>query len=236
MVKAVFFDFYKTLVHFWPPLDEIQQASCKELGLTVSKEGIRRGYIAADDFMSSGNAQQHVSDRTKEEQDRLFNEYERLVLAGAGLDVSLELASQVWHLAMQVPKDFALYDDVVPALELLKGRGITLGVISNLRRDMGQLCGDLGLTPYLDFCVTATEVGAEKPHPPIFLAALERAHVSALEAVHVGDQYQADVQGARAVGIIPVLVDREGWYGAVNDCSRIATLPDLERLLDEGFE
>ena len=235
IIKAVFFDFYNTLVRFWPPLDEIQRASCRELGLDVTKPGIRQGYAIADEFMSDENAQRPLADRSHEQRDQFFVEYERLILKGAGLDVSPRLAGQVWQIAIQVPKDFALFDDVVPALKLLKDRGITLGVISNLRRDMGDLFKGLGLEPYLSFCVTSLEAGAEKPHPPIFLAALDRAQVSAAEAVHVGDQYQADVQGARAVGIMPVLVDREGWYSEVNDCSRISSLPDLDRLLDEGL-
>jgi putative hydrolase of the HAD superfamily len=98
---------------------------------------------------------------------------------------------------------------------------------------MKGLCSRLGLDSYLDFCVTSEEAGAEKPHPPIFLAALRRAHVAPQEAIHVGDQYQADVQGARAVGINPVLLDREGWYHDVNDCSKITTLPELDRLVTE---
>ena len=235
MVKAVFFDFYNTLVRFWPPLDEIQQASCRELGLGVSKKGIRKGYAIADEFMSKENAEKPLAERSQEERDRFFAEYQRLILKGAGLDVSLRLAEQVWQMAIQVPKDFDLFDDVLPALQLLKKRGIILGVLSNLRRDMDELCKRLGLDSYLDFCVTSAEAGSEKPHPPIFLAALQHAHVGPAEAVHVGDQYQADVQGSRAVGIVPVLLDREGWYEDVNDCSRIATLPELDGLLEEGL-
>ena len=195
MVKAVFFDFYKTLVSFWPPVDEIQEAACREVGLRVTKPGITIGYAIADEFMSKENAIRPLADRTLDETDLFFAEYERLILKGAGVEVSPALARQVWQLATQVPKGFALFDDVVPALELFKRRGMTLGVISNLRRDMQELCKELGLSQYLDFAVTSAEVGAEKPHPPIFLAALERAHVEPTEAVHVGDQYQGGRRG-----------------------------------------
>ena len=233
MVKAVFFDFYNTLVYFWPPLDEIQQASCAELGLEVKKNGIRKGYSLADEFMARENAVMPLADRSAQDRDSFFAEYERLILKGAGLEVSLHLAQEVWQMASQVPKELDVFEDVVPALELLKGRGLILGVISNLRRDMDELCRQIKLDPYLDFCVTSREAGAEKPHAPIFLAALQRARVSAQEAVHVGDQYQSDVEGARAVGIRPVLLDREGWYQNVNDCSRIETLPQLDQLLSD---
>lgn len=235
MVSTVFFDFYNTLASFWPPLDEIQQASCRELGLDVSKTPIRQGYIIADEFMSRENADKPLAERSQEERDVFFTEYERLILKGAGLKVSPRLALQVWQMAVQVPKEFALFEDVLPALEVLKKRGITMGLISNLRRDMDGLCKRLGLDAYLDFCVTSVEAGAEKPHPPIFQAALKRAHASPSEAVHVGDQHQADVEGATAVGIVPILLDREGWYEQVNDCTRISSLSELDDLLEQGL-
>ena len=235
MVKAIFFDFYNTLVRFWPPLDEIQQAACRELGLGVTKTGIRKGYALADEFMSAENAGKPLAERSTDERDRFFAEYETLILRGADVDASLRLAAQVWQMAIQVPKDFSLFEDVVPALKLLKDRGITLGVITNLRQDMTELCQRLGLDPYMDFCMTSAEAGSEKPHAPIFLAALKRAHVDPSEAIHVGDQYQSDVEGARAVGIAPVLLDREGWNQNVEDCPRISSLPELDRLLDEGL-
>ena len=106
-----------------------------------------------------------------------------------------------------------------------------MGVLSNLRRDMDQLCRQLGLASYLDFCISPEEAGAEKPHPPMFLAALERAAVSAPEAVHVGDQYRSDVLGAQAVGIHGVLLDRGGWLNDVTDCPKIASLSELGSLL-----
>jgi HAD superfamily hydrolase (TIGR01549 family) len=233
--RRFFFDFYNTLVRFWPPLDEIQQASCRELGLNVAKEGIRKGYVLADAYMSAENSKVPLAERTVEERGLFFAEYERLVIKGAGVDVTLRLAEQVWEMATQIPKDFDLFEDVLSGLELLKKRGIILGVITNLRGDMGEICERLGLTAYLDFCVTSTDSGTEKPHAPIFLTALKRAQVEPGEAVHVGDQYHSDVRGAREVGITPVLMDREGWHQDITDCPRIASVPDLDRLITEGL-
>jgi len=231
MIKAVFFDFYNTLVRFWPPLDEIQQASCQELGLRVSKEGINRGYALADVYFNQENERRPLALRTETERLDFFARYEQLILEHAGLPVSLGLAKQIWQIAISVPKDFVPFEDVVPALARLHERGYRLGILSNLRRDMTLLSQQLGLAPYLDFCISSTEAGAEKPHPPIFLAALKRASVAPGEAVHVGDQHRSDVLGARAVGIHPVLIDRDGWHPKLDDCPRIASLRELESLL-----
>ena len=232
MIKAISFDFYNTLVRFWPPLDEIQQAACQELGLNLDKEKVERGYAVADVYFNKENARQPLAKRTEEGRLAFFSRYEQILLENAGLLVSLDLAKDIWQMAMTVPKDFVAFEDTLPALESLKSSGYRLGVLSNLRRDMGPLCKQLGMAPYLDFCINSAEAGAEKPHAPIFLAALERVSVAPEEAVHVGDQYHSDVLGARGVGIHPVLIDRGGWQADVDDCPKISSLSDLRFLLE----
>ena len=234
MIKAIFFDFYNTLVRFWPPLAHIQQASCRELGLNVSEEGIERGYALADVFFNRENERYPLALRTDEERRQFFARYEQMILDGAGLSVSLDLAGRVWEIAGSIPKDFIPFDDTIPALSLLHSKGYRLGIISNLRRDMRQLCAKLGLAPYLDFCINSAEAGAEKPDAAIFLAALEQATVAPSEAVHVGDQHRSDVLGARAVGIHPVLIDRGGWYSEIDDCAKIVSLTDLDSILSNS--
>jgi len=57
--------------------------------------------------------------------------------------------------------------------------------------------------------VSADSVRAYKPHKELFEKALETAAVKPQEAVHIGDSYESDVSGARAVGILPILLQRE---------------------------
>ena len=124
---------------------------------------------------------------------------------------------------------WVLYDDALPAMKALKERGLVLGLISNII--VGGAGAGTGLESYLDLVVTSKEVGADKPEPPIFLAALERARVNAREAVYVGDQYQTDVLGARGVGIKPILIDRFDLEPEINDCPRIHSLVELPSYL-----
>ena len=234
MIKAIFLDFYNTLVRFWPPLDQIQQASCREIGLNVTEEGINRGYAIADVFFNRENEKQSLADRSDDERLDFFSHYEQMILEEAGLPVSLDLAAQIWQLAISVPKDFVPYDDVIPVISKLHEHGYKLGVLSNLRRDMQTLCQNLGLDQFLDFYVSSVDVGAEKPDPAVFLAALSKANVEASEAVHVGDQRRSDVVGAQRVGIHPVLLDRGGWHKDITDCVRINNLNELEPLLHDA--
>jgi HAD superfamily hydrolase (TIGR01509 family) len=122
---------------------------------------------------------------------------------------------------------FALYDDVLPALEALKSRGLVMGLISNIDRDIRPVCCELGLDPYITHVVTSGNTGSEKPRPPIFLAALKKAGVKAADAVYVGDQPDCDVVGARGVGMKPVLVDRYDLFPGTVDCPRLRSLAEL---------
>lgn len=232
MIKAVFFDLYGTLAGFSPPREKVQNQACQHFGFTVSREGLVWGYAAADAFMAQVNAGPHpMSRHTPEERAAFFAEYERLILQGAGVAVNQETAGRVWERVQQIPYGLALFDDALPALDDLRGRELTLGMVSNMGRDMQKLSDRLGLTPYLDFAIASREVGAEKPHPPIFHAALRRAGVQPQEAIHVGDQYLSDVQGARGVGITPLLIDREGVLAEVTDCPKIASLMEISDYL-----
>jgi len=233
LIKAVFFDFYGTLARFYPPREEVQaQAVSDVLGHAVAREGLVRGYAKADDFMAQVNAGDRPSAlRQGEDRAVFFAQYEQIVLQGAGIEVDVPTARRVWERVQQIPYGLALYDDALPVLEALKGRGLTLGILSNIGRNPRQLTDAHGLTPYLDFAVTSQEVGSNKPHPPMFLAALERAKVEPSEALHVGDSYLSDVQGARNVGINAVLVDREGVAEAPPDCPRISGLMQVVGLV-----
>ena len=120
-----------------------------------------------------------------------------------------------------------LCDDVLPTLKLLKERNIILGLISNVDKDTFTICSELGLEQHLDFCVTSFEVGNDKPHPGIFLAALEKAQAEPQEAIHVGDQYDIDVLGARDVGMIAILLDRMDSFASISDCPRTHSLKEI---------
>ena len=233
MPKAIFFDWFYTLARFEPPRKQLYSQALHEFGIEISPEKAMRGILTADQYFFDENARSPLAERSPEEQTEVYIHYPDAVLAEAGADVTRELSLKILRRVTQRFKGmaFVLFDDVLPALKTLKQQNLTLGLLTNLARDMGPVCRKLGLEPYLDFVVTPKEAGADKPEPPIFLAALDKAGVSASEAVHVGDQYKLDVVGARGVGINPVLIDRYDVSPEVNDCPRIRDLTELAQYL-----
>ena len=86
-------------------------------------------------------------------------------------------------------------------------------VVSNWDVSLHEVLERVGLAEALDGVVTSAEVGARKPDVGIFERALAVAGVRAAEAIHVGDNPDEDVAGARAAGIEPVLIRRDGGPG-----------------------
>lgn len=230
-VRAVFFDLFNTLARFWPPREQVQAEACRAFGVVVEPAGIDRGYALADALMAEQNARAPVRTLSPAQTQAFFARYEQLVLRGAGANVDLTLADRIWERVRQARYGLALFDDVLPSLARLRDQGLTLGVISNMNRPGASLARELGLQESVQLVVTSREVGAEKPDPAMFRAALARAGVAASEAAHVGDQLTSDVQGARAVGIHPVLMDRYRTAGTPTDCPVVHDMAELEELL-----
>jgi FMN phosphatase YigB (HAD superfamily) len=137
------------------------------------------------------------------------------------------MAGQIFH----DPATYYIFPDVFPTLEALRSLGLRLGIVSNWDWCLPDLCEILGLTPYFDFIVASARVGAAKPHPAIFQAALREAGSDPDETLHAGDNLAADVRGAQAVGITGVWLDRGCTNAAPEDYPVVCRLDQLLALL-----
>ncbi|GIU95579.1 MAG: hydrolase [Gaiellaceae bacterium] len=128
-------------------------------------------------------------------------------------------------------ENFLLYEDAPPVLEELRRHGLLIGLVSNGQRDLEEFVAHHGLA--VDATVGSRSHGRVKPHPSIFVAALEALGVGPAEAAMVGDSYEDDIEGARALGMRAILLDRDGRYPDVPD--RIDTLLALPAALGVGI-
>ena len=120
--------------------------------------------------------------------------------------------------------------DVVPALERLRARGLTLAVASNANGVLHRALDRLGLSRYFHAVCDSCVEGAEKPDPRFFEIVLARAGGRPETAMHVGDLYHVDVVGARRAGLRPVLLDPHDRYRET-DVERIRSLREVEALI-----
>jgi putative hydrolase of the HAD superfamily len=229
MIKAVFFDWFNTLACYDPPREEMHSQILREFGIEVPPPSLIPGILAADKYFFAEISRLPVTKRSPEEQEEIYIHYADIMLNEAGFKADRETMSQISKRWPQVfgQTRFVLFDDVITTVKILKDRQLKLGVITNALKDVLAILRQLGLEPYLDFAVTSEEAKTDKPDPAIFLLALEKAGVMPSEAIHVGDQYDVDVVGARGAGITPVLIDRYDLFPEVQDCPRVRTLSEL---------
>ena len=146
-------------------------------------------------------------------------------MGGTGPGVH-EVAIQVvrrWERA----DSFELYDDAVPVLLELRRHGLRLGLLSNTSRDLEAFVRHFSLD--VDAWISAAAHGKVKPSPEIFHAALDLLGVEPAAAAMVGDSIEDDVDGARAIGMRAVLLDRLGRFP--DRPERIETLRELPAAL-----
>jgi putative hydrolase of the HAD superfamily len=129
------------------------------------------------------------------------------------------------------PSRWRAYEDVAPALRRLKAAGVRTGIISNWDTRLEGILAGLGLRELLDDVVCSAVEGLHKPDPRIFELACARMGVDPVRCAHVGDHYHADVLGARAIGMTPVLIDRHGAGMDAPGVVCVQTLDDLEEAL-----
>ena len=200
--RAAIFDFYGTLaraVAWGPDVAEVLAAH----GLRVDEAGYRDWQSEVFDGMEH---QEHSVSRDRYlawERGRL----RRLAEASGAGDV--EALAATLHAATRDYR-LAAYDEVPAVLEELRGRGLVVAVCSNWTWDLDDALDRAGLGSAADVVVTSAQAGVRKPHPAIFALTLERCGVGPGEAVFVGDTWYPDVEGARAAGLRPVHVWRDG--------------------------
>ncbi|MFH1775759.1 MAG: HAD family hydrolase [Chloroflexota bacterium] len=232
MIKAVFFDLYHTLVHYEPPREELLAKALNELGVDLKPADLSRPLVIADEFLYAEHARLPIGKRSPKETMALYSRHAEIMLKEAGREVSPQLIGDLTAKFRHFKLQMVLFDDVIGALTDLKGRGLTLGLLSNVDKDISPLCQKLGLAPLLPIVVTSQNTGFYKPGPEIFAEALLRAGVPATEALYVGDQYQVDVIGASKAGMKGIFLDRGGHFEQTYDCPRIRNLNQIVEHLE----
>ncbi len=130
---------------------------------------------------------------------------------------------------------FVAFPEVPAALAALRAEGWRLVVVSNWDVSLHERLAETGIAPLVDAAVASAELGVAKPDAAIFRHALRVAGAPAEGSWHAGDSVEADVEGARAAGLRPVLVARDG-EPAPAGVPAIATLTELPAVLTSQLE
>jgi putative hydrolase of the HAD superfamily len=218
-MKAALLDALGTLVELerpWPHL----VAELRARGVSVSEDDAKRAMLAEMAYYKQNHDDAKDFAGLKDLRRR----------CGAIVQGELGTALPVADVedAMLAAIRFRPYPEVPAVLGALRERGVARVVVSNWDVSLHDVLERTELRPLVDAVVTSAEFGAAKPDPAIFARALELAGgVAPADAVHAGDDVDADVGGARAAGIAPVLVARDGEAAPAG----VRAIPTLDGLL-----
>jgi putative hydrolase of the HAD superfamily len=212
-LRAVLFDVDFTLCRPGPELSAVSYARIAErhgVGLDVSRYEDAREAAAL-------NLKRHpelLHDET------IWHRFTEEIFLGMGgpEEIASECATEIEQ-GWEVSENFELFEDALPVLDELRAAQLRIGLVSNGIRDLREFVAHHRLD--VDAVVDSRTHGRVKPHPTIFQAALDRLGIGAADAVMVGDSLEEDIEGARALGMRAILIDREERHPDV-----------LERLTD----
>jgi putative hydrolase of the HAD superfamily len=209
----VTFDVGGTLIEPWPSVGHVYAEVARRFGVTgVAPAELDAGFAAAwrakADFDYSRPAWFRVVRQTFREAARSLPPaffpalYERFARADA------------WR----------VFDDVLPALDRLRRRGLRLGAVSNWDDRLRPLLTNLRLADRFDTIVVSVEVGCAKPAPAIFQRAAAALGVEPAHILHVGDSPAEDFSGAKAAGFQAALIQRGAKPGGPGTLRGLAGL------------
>lgn len=226
-IKVIFFDAGGTLFRPFPSVGEVYAATAQRHGVRVEAEEIEKAFHA---HWHQRNGLSALAGQTSEKIERdwwyhLVRDVFQNLQAFPDFDAFFEELYDLFARA----ECWRLFEDTIPTLETLKSAGLRLGIISNWDHRLFSIVDQLKLSEYFEHVIASSKVGVAKPGVGIFLHALKVFQIEPGEALHIGDSYIDDFQGAGRAGLRAVLLERRGK--PYNNAVQIESLRQLPALL-----
>ena len=209
-LRAVFLDIGDTVMRPNPSWEHVYAVAFQEFGVHVDIDELHTALRAA--YHHGGWGMEGGFEPTEETSFRRTVEIDAAAIAELGLEPMPEAFYRRLSELFMVTSHWHIFPDAYPVLTALQERELIVGAVSNWVWNLPELLHALDLVQHFDFIAASARIGFEKPHRRIFEWALEQADVPPSSVLHIGDHVDADVEGARSVGIEAVLIDRAGRY------------------------
>lgn len=206
MVDCVLFDFFGTLVDYTHGRTDQDFAATHEL---VKSHGID---ISCDEMVAAMDAVFLELEAESRQSQREFSMQQSIARFLVGQQVEPD---DVFcdEMAVCYVNDWAQHVEIPPGISAFLNRlsrKYRLGLITNTHYApmITRFLAEMEITDVFETVVTSIEHGRPKPHPDIFLEALERMSTTADASVYVGDSFDADYRGATGVGMPCYLIGK----------------------------
>jgi HAD superfamily hydrolase (TIGR01509 family) len=226
-IKAVLFDMGNTLVKYdYGSPEEVFKKILTSLGFYKSLDEIKKAFLSAEREAEDTNL---LSSFGKIKCEEFWYRWDSLVLKHLKIEENEELP-KIIHSRWFDFVDSTLYPEAKQVLLELKQRGLKIGLISTAYEEEIQFIlekADLEKTTF-DIIVGVDTIRKAKPNPDTFKYAISKLNVKPEEAIFVGDNVEADYEGAEKAGIHALLIDRTG-----KQQSDLKTIKNLKEILSQ---
>lgn len=232
-IKTVVFDLDDTLRYNEPHAHQFFCDFVETLSHPLDRETRRAGQLWEHRYWASSPDLNVDLAAFGERDENFWLNYSRRHLLALGFeeDQAEQLAPQMTaHMRENYKPRSLPLPDVQSTVSTLRRSGYSLGVTTNRTQAIYAEMHHLGLDLHFDFYLTAGQLGAYKPSKEIFDGLLSFIRRPAAETLYVGDNYYADIVGARDAGLPHLLLN---WHGLYDDpdCPSITSFVDLLAIL-----
>lgn len=206
MARVILFDFFGTLLEAPADLSAVRFPEAyqylRSLGVELTYEEYFARWSATSERFENRARKDHVEYSMAALGAEFFTECLSMEPAGGVLDTYLEIFLSEWDAALE---DIGGVPDAIEAL----ASSYRLGIVSNTNDPalVPARLERLGIEGHFSIVSLSIHHGRRKPHPSIYEDALEELGASPREALFVGDSFDADYLGPRALGIDSWLID-----------------------------
>jgi putative hydrolase of the HAD superfamily len=222
MIKHISFDLWLTLIKSHPEFK-------KQRAEFLRKEFNPRGFTLAE-VVEIVQKTDKVSDRFNEINGKKLQTelmYNRILLKLGNKpemineELLVEIKTIGNELFMNYQPEF-LNSFILPMLDILKTMGFNLNISSNTGFIEGNVIDktlrNLNILKHFDFCIYSDEINASKPSYNFFEKVYEQINYQKSEVLHIGDNYNADYEGALKFGFNALHIKNKQY--TINDITR----------------
>nr|ADQ54425.1 hydrolase containing protein [uncultured marine crenarchaeote E37-7F] len=230
-IKAIFFDMDGTLVHIPMSQEQFLRNIYQKLGLHITIEQIKAANKNMEKWLN-----EKFSDYTQRTREAFVeSDYRRLKVLGVKGDLH-RLSERIQDYWENFPEEAneKIYPEVKNVVRKLGGKGIRLAIVSHRTTTLSQKSLEKqGIKKYFT-CIVSPELSGSKKgklSPQMWKYALNGVSCKPSEVLHVDNEYETGIIGAKRVGIQPVLIDRKDVHSSVTDCIVTHDLTEILELL-----
>jgi len=204
LLKGAIFDLGGTLIHLTTSLEQLREEriraiydALKRNGVALDFNDLRREYVKLHEEESEYAARTLEEIEVGESLPRLLD---RLGVDSRERPPMFDLVKTFFALEVN---SWVLFPGVHEMLADVRGLALRMGILSNARSDWAvrEIIDRLEIAKQFDAIVTSASVGFRKPRPEPFQQVLKQLGVKASEAVMIGNSVEADIAGARSLGL-----------------------------------